>query len=42
MQQPALANKVIHVLIVDDHSLFRGGLLRLLESEPRHASPGLR
>jgi two-component system, NarL family, nitrate/nitrite response regulator NarL len=33
MQQPALANKVIHVLIVDDHSLFRGGLLRLLESE---------
>ena len=33
MQQTAMANKVIHVLIVDDHSLFRGGLLRLLESE---------
>ena len=34
MQQTTLATKVIRVLILDDHSLFRGGVMRLLESEP--------
>jgi two-component system, NarL family, nitrate/nitrite response regulator NarL len=29
----ATANKVIRVLIVDDHGLFRGGVLRMLEPE---------
>lgn len=33
MQQPPVATKMIRVLIVDDHSLFRGGVMRLLESE---------
>jgi two-component system, NarL family, nitrate/nitrite response regulator NarL len=34
MQQTTLATKTIRVLILDDHSLFRGGVIRLLESEP--------
>ena len=32
MQQTAVS--AISVLILDDHSLFRGGVVRLLESEP--------
>ena len=34
MQQQMLETKTIRVLILDDHSLFRGGVVRLLESEP--------
>jgi two-component system nitrate/nitrite response regulator NarL len=34
MQQSNVATKMIRVLILDDHSLFRSGVVRLLESEP--------
>ena len=31
-RQPALLNKAVNILIVDDHALFRQGLRRILES----------
>lgn len=31
-RQPALQNKAVNILIVDDHALFRQGLRRILES----------
>ena len=34
VMQQMIATKTIRVLILDDHSLFRGGVVRLLESEP--------
>jgi DNA-binding NarL/FixJ family response regulator len=34
MQQQTVATNPIRILILDDHTLFRGGVVRLLESEP--------
>ncbi len=34
MQQQMVATNTINILILDDHSLFRSGVVRLLESEP--------
>lgn len=34
MQQMTATTKIIRVMILDDHSLFRSGVVRLLESEP--------
>ena len=34
MQQPSVATRTIRILILDDHNLFRSGVVRLLQSEP--------